>query len=53
VETVGLNLARQDASLWFMSYLSSVFGIIIVWCLLFASTKPYLFKQRPRIGAQP
>ena len=53
VETVGLNMARQDASLWFMSYLPSVIGIAIVWCLLFASTKPYLFKRRPRFEAQP
>lgn len=53
VETVGLNMARQDASLWFMSYLPSVVGIVIVWCLLFASTRPYLFKRRPSAEVLP
>lgn len=47
-ETIGLNVARQNDLLWFMTYLPSVIGIVIIWCLLFASTKPYLFKRRPK-----
>ena len=47
-ETIGLNVARQNDLLWFMTYLPSIIGIVIIWCLLFASTKPYLFKRRPK-----
>ncbi|PUB12758.1 LPS export ABC transporter permease LptF [Yoonia sediminilitoris] len=45
-ESIGLNLARKDDSLWFAAYLPIVTGICIIWCLLFASSRPYLFKRR-------
>jgi lipopolysaccharide export system permease protein len=48
IETVGLNMARSDVSLWAMAYLPSAIGLVFIWCLLFASTKPYLFKRRPK-----
>lgn len=47
LETVGLNVARSNPQLWFVTYLPIVAGIIIVWTLLFISTRPYLFKRRP------
>ena len=47
-ETVGLNAARTNPALWFAAYLPSVAGFGIVWCLLFVSTRPYLFKRRRR-----
>ena len=49
VETVGLNVARRDPGLWIMAYLPSALGLVMVWCLLFATTRPYLFKRRPRM----
>lgn len=46
METAGLNVARDNASLWFATYLPSIAGFFIVWCLLFAASRPYLFKRR-------
>lgn len=45
-ETVGLNAARTNPSLWFAAYLPSVAGFAMSWCLLYISTRPYLFKRR-------
>jgi lipopolysaccharide export system permease protein len=53
VETVGLTMARREEALWFMAYLPSIVGVIIVWFLLFTATRPYLFKRRPAVGAVP
>ena len=50
LETVGLNAARSNPSLWFASYLPSVTGFAMIWFLLFAAARPYLFKRRPRAG---
>ena len=49
-ETVGLNAARTSPSMWFAAYLPSVVGFAIVWCLLFISTRPYLFKRRRTVS---
>ncbi|WP_341369084.1 LptF/LptG family permease [Yoonia sp. BS5-3] len=46
VETAGVNAARSDAQLWFASYLAVVFGLAIVWFLLFWAGRPYLLKRR-------
>lgn len=46
METVGLNAARNDANLWFATYLPVIAGFAIVWCLLFWASRPYLFKRR-------
>ncbi|WP_342075574.1 LPS export ABC transporter permease LptF [Yoonia sp. SS1-5] len=46
VETVGLNAARSNENLWFATYLPNVAGFFIIWCLLFAASRPYLFKRR-------
>lgn len=46
VETSGLRMARSDANLWMAAYLQSVVGLVMVWCLLFWSGHPYLFKRR-------
>ncbi|WP_296424993.1 LPS export ABC transporter permease LptF [Yoonia sp.] len=46
METVGLNLARSNENLWFTTYLPGIVGLCIVWGLLFAATRPYLFKRR-------
>lgn len=46
VETAGINVARRDEQLWFATYLPSIAGFFIVWCLLFAASRPYLFKRR-------
>jgi lipopolysaccharide export system permease protein len=53
VETVGLTMARREEALWFMAYLPSIVGVIIVWFLLFTATRPYLFKRRPAVAAVP
>lgn len=45
-ETVGLNIARTNPNLWFTAYLPSLVGFVMVWCILFVSTRPYLFKRR-------
>lgn len=52
-ETVGLNAARSDPSLWFASYLQNIVGFVIVWFLLFWAGRPYLFKRRPDAGVTP
>jgi len=49
VETVGVNIARNNAAFWMATYLPIVLGLIIVWLLLFASTRPYIFKRKPRL----
>lgn len=46
METAGLNVARANANLWFATYLPSIAGFAIVWCLLFSASRPYLFKRR-------
>ncbi len=46
METAGLNMARSNAELWFATYLPSLAGFFIVWCLLFLAGRPYLFKRR-------
>ena len=48
LETAGLNAARANAQLWFMTYLPGIGGLMIVWCLLFWASRPYLFKRRVR-----
>ena len=47
-ETTGLRLSRDNAELWFMAYLPSVVGFVIIWFLLFWAGRPYLFKRRVR-----
>jgi len=51
LETVGLNIARSNPSLWFTAYLPIVAGFAMIWALLFISTRPYLFKRRPKVAA--
>lgn len=51
METVGLNLARSNPSLWFAAYLPTVVGLVLSWGLLFISTQPYLFKRKPHSEA--
>ena len=51
LETVGLNIARRNPSLWFTAYLPIVAGFAMIWALLFISTRPYLFKRRPKVAA--
>lgn len=51
-ESAGANIARQDARLWPLTYLSSFVGIGIIALLLFTTTRPYLFKRRPRLPAE-
>ncbi|MFG5382505.1 LPS export ABC transporter permease LptF [Yoonia sp. R2-816] len=48
IETAGLNAARTNENLWFATYLPSIAGFFIVWCLLFAASRPSLFKRRIR-----
>tara|TARA_R110002051_G_scaffold61624_2_gene112877 strand:+ start:8547 stop:9677 length:1131 start_codon:yes stop_codon:yes gene_type:complete len=48
VETIGLNIARSNAIFWIAAYLPIGLGLAIVWLLLFAATRPYLFKRKPR-----
>ncbi len=48
IETAGLNAARANENLWFATYLPSIAGFFIVWCLLFAASRPSLFKRRIR-----
>lgn len=47
-ETVGLNIARQAAGLWWFSYLASFLGFAIVLCLLFFASRPKMFERRTR-----
>ncbi len=53
VETAGLNMARANETLWFATYLPVLAGALIVWALLFAATRPYLFKRRIKGGVAP
>lgn len=53
VETVGVNIARNNAAFWMATYLPIVLGLAIVWILLFASTRPYIFKRKPRLQVTP
>ena len=46
IETYGLRLARSDAQLWIATYLQCAVGLVMVWCLLFWASRPYLFKRR-------
>ena len=48
LETAGLNAARANAQLWFMTYLPGIGGLAIVWFLLFWASRPTLFKRRIR-----
>ncbi len=50
LETAGLNAARADAQLWFLTYLPSLGGLVIVWFLLIWASRPYLFKRRAKAG---
>lgn len=50
VETAGLNMARANENLWFTTYLPVIAGFLIIYCLLFAASRPYLFKRRIRQG---
>ena len=47
IESAALNVARDDARLWFLVYLPSLAGFVMIWCLLFTASRPYLFKKRP------
>lgn len=49
-ETTGLNIARNNATLWFATYLQNITGFVIVWFLLFWAGRPYLFKRRLKEG---
>ncbi|SHG69782.1 lipopolysaccharide export system permease protein [Cognatiyoonia sediminum] len=51
LETVGLNIARQDPDLWIASYLAVGVGLVIVLLLLFFASKPSLFRRRVRATA--
>lgn len=53
VETMGIRIARSDPQLWMATYLQSVVGFIIIWFLLFWSSRPYLFKRRTKETATP
>lgn len=53
LETAGLNVARANENLWFLTYLPVLAGGLIVWGLLFAATRPYLFKRRVKGTAAP
>lgn len=47
METIGLNIARENPSLWFAAYLPTLVGLGLAWALLFISTRPYMFKRKP------
>ena len=51
IETVGLNIARGNPAFWFAVYLPTIIGLVLAWILLFVSTRPYLFKRKPRSEA--
>ena len=53
VETSGMRTARSDPQLWFVAYLQCVVGFVMVWCLLFWASRPYLFKRRVPAGPTP
>lgn len=50
-ETVGLNIARQNPNLWIASYAANAVGLLIVWFLLFKSSRPALFRRRTPVSA--
>lgn len=50
LETVGLNIARTNPGLWFVSYLSIITGLVMIWALLMLATRPYLFTARPTVN---
>lgn len=52
LESTGTSIARTNAALWPFVYLAGIGGIVISAALLWASTRPYLFKRRPRGAMQ-
>jgi len=48
VETYTLAAAGQSAAHWWLAYIPSLLGLVIVSALLFSTTRPYLFKRRPQ-----
>ena len=50
VESWGLTLARNDESFWIATYFATIFGIFVVWSLLFVASRPTLFQRRRAEG---
>jgi lipopolysaccharide export system permease protein len=48
IESVGLNAARANPALWFAAYVPALTGAACVWFLLFLTSRPMLFRRRPR-----
>ncbi|RYH03211.1 LPS export ABC transporter permease LptF [Salipiger sp. IMCC34102] len=51
LETVGFDLAAQDARYWPAAYLSIAAGLGMVAVLLFIAARPYLLHRSPRVAA--
>ena len=51
LETTGLNIARSSPQLWFVTYLSTATGLLMVWVLLTLAARPYLLRRRPQVRA--
>lgn len=48
IETLVAGSVRDTASLWPLIYLPTIFGLAMVWFMLFWSGRPYLFRRRPQ-----
>ncbi|WP_400087994.1 LPS export ABC transporter permease LptF [Yoonia sp. R78084] len=53
IETSGMRTARSDPQFWFVAYLQCIVGFVMIWCLLFWASRPYLFKRRIQGGSAP
>jgi len=47
-ESVGTQIAQDNAALWPLVYMAGIGGIAISAALLWATQRPYLFKRNPR-----
>ncbi len=53
VETYTLAAAGQSAALWWLAYIPSLLGLVMVAALLISTTRPYLLKRRPQAEVRP
>jgi len=51
VETLTVSLMEDNPILWPLTYLPAVFGLAMVWFLLFWSERPTLFRRRVMAGS--
>lgn len=49
-ETIGLGMARTDATLWFAAYFSTISGVVVIFVLLLIADQPKLIRRKRRVA---